>query len=255
MLYQAYQTQSDLMSPLRLLAQHSGAALWLRQTEGSVLRKMAAAAEVFSRMRLTHTRPPYSIDSVTVGEDTFAVTEQKSPGPALWHAAALSQGRRHGAAHRCCWWRRCRATSPRCCARPCAPCCRPRRLHHRLAQRARREPAPRRASGWTTTSTTRDAVHGRHRPRRARGGGVPALRGRAGRHRPDGRGRPPRQPRSLTLMAGPVDCRVNPTKVNETGHQQADRMVREEPDQPRAAAACRLSCAACTRASCSSPPS
>ncbi|MBP6405200.1 MAG: polyhydroxyalkanoate depolymerase [Ramlibacter sp.] len=77
MLYQAYQTQSDLMSPLRLLAQHSGAALWLRQTEGSVLRKMAAASEVFSRMRLTHTRPPYSIDAVTVGEETFAVTEQK----------------------------------------------------------------------------------------------------------------------------------------------------------------------------------
>jgi poly(3-hydroxybutyrate) depolymerase len=47
MLYQAYQTQSDLMSPLRLLAQHSGAALWLRQTEGSVLRKMAAAARCF----------------------------------------------------------------------------------------------------------------------------------------------------------------------------------------------------------------
>ncbi len=77
MLYQAYQTQSDLMSPLRLLAQHSGAALWLRQTEGSVLRKMAAASEVFSRMRLTHSRPPYCIDSVTVGEETFAVTEEK----------------------------------------------------------------------------------------------------------------------------------------------------------------------------------
>ena len=77
MLYQAYQTQSDLMSPLRLLAQHSGAALWLRQTEGSVLRKMAAAGEVFSRMRLTHSRPPYCIDSVTVGEETFAVTEEK----------------------------------------------------------------------------------------------------------------------------------------------------------------------------------
>jgi len=78
MLYQAYQTQSDLMSPLRLLAQHSGAALWLRQTEGSLLRKMAAAGEVFSRMRLTHSRPPYCIDSVTVGEETFAVTEEKA---------------------------------------------------------------------------------------------------------------------------------------------------------------------------------
>ncbi len=32
----------------------------------------------------------------------------------------------------------------------------------------------------------------------------------------------PAQPRSLTLMAGPVDCRVNPTGVNDAGHQQAD---------------------------------
>ncbi len=77
MLYQAYQFQSDLMSPLRLLAQHTGAALWLRQTEGSVLRKMAAAGEVFSRMRLTHTRPAYGIDQVTVGDQSFPVTEKK----------------------------------------------------------------------------------------------------------------------------------------------------------------------------------
>ena len=25
----------------------------------------------------------------------------------------------------------------------------------------------------------------------------------------------PAQPRSMTLMAGPIDCRVNPTQVNE----------------------------------------
>lgn len=78
MLYQAYQTQSDLMSPLRLLAQHTGAALWLRQTEGSLLRKWAAASEVFSRMRLTHSRPAYDIQSVTVGEQHWAVTEEKT---------------------------------------------------------------------------------------------------------------------------------------------------------------------------------
>jgi hypothetical protein len=33
MLYQAYQTQSDLMSPLRLMAQHLSASLWLQKTE------------------------------------------------------------------------------------------------------------------------------------------------------------------------------------------------------------------------------
>ena len=76
MLYQAYQTQTDLMSPLRLLAQHSSALLWLRQTEGSLLRKWSAASEVFSRMRLTHSRPAYDIRSVKVGEDEFPVVEE-----------------------------------------------------------------------------------------------------------------------------------------------------------------------------------
>jgi poly(3-hydroxybutyrate) depolymerase len=76
MLYQAYQTQSDLMSPLRLLAQGSSASLWLPRTEGSMLRKLSAAMEVFSRLRLTHTRPAYGIHSVMVGERKLEVTEE-----------------------------------------------------------------------------------------------------------------------------------------------------------------------------------
>jgi poly(3-hydroxybutyrate) depolymerase len=76
MLYQAYQLQSDLMSPLRLLAQGSSAALWLGKTEGSLLRKFSASMEVFSRLRLTHSRPAYGITSVKVGERDFAVTEE-----------------------------------------------------------------------------------------------------------------------------------------------------------------------------------
>jgi poly(3-hydroxybutyrate) depolymerase len=75
MLYQAYQTQSDFTSPLRLLAQGLGASLWMSQTEGSVLRKMAAGMEVFSRLRLTHSRPAYGIDSVKVAESDIPVAE------------------------------------------------------------------------------------------------------------------------------------------------------------------------------------
>lgn len=78
MLYQAYQTQSDLMSPFRLLAQTTSAGLWLRQTEGSVMRKLSAASEVFSRMRLTHSRPAFDIGSVMVGGDEVPVTEEKT---------------------------------------------------------------------------------------------------------------------------------------------------------------------------------
>src|SRR3982751_5597697 len=76
MLYQAYQLQSDLMSPLRLLAQGSSAALWLGKTDGSLLRKFSASMEVFSRLRLTHSRPAYGITSVTAGERELAVTEE-----------------------------------------------------------------------------------------------------------------------------------------------------------------------------------
>ncbi len=77
MLYHAYQSQSDLMSPLRLLAQGGSAAFWLRHTEGSLLRRASAAMEVFSRLRLTHARPAYGIRSVMSGERELAVTEEK----------------------------------------------------------------------------------------------------------------------------------------------------------------------------------
>ena len=76
MLYQAYQFQSDLMSPFRLLAQSTSAAMWLNKTEGSVLRKLSASMEVFSRMRLTHSRPAYNLDSVNLDGQDVPVTEE-----------------------------------------------------------------------------------------------------------------------------------------------------------------------------------
>ena len=76
MLYQAYQWQSDLMSPLRLLSQSAAATLWLRGTEGTALRQLSAASDVFSRLRLTHSRPPYAITKVRAGDSEVAVTEE-----------------------------------------------------------------------------------------------------------------------------------------------------------------------------------
>jgi poly(3-hydroxybutyrate) depolymerase len=75
MLYQAYQTQSDLMSPLRLMAQSASANFWFSNTEGSAIRKVSAALDVFSRLRLTHSRPAYGIKSITIGEQSYAITE------------------------------------------------------------------------------------------------------------------------------------------------------------------------------------
>ena len=76
MLYQAYQLQSDLSSPLRLMAQHLSATLWLQKTERSVLRQVSAACDVISRMRLTHSRPAYAIESVQIGDREVPVTEE-----------------------------------------------------------------------------------------------------------------------------------------------------------------------------------
>src|SRR5690606_26590016 len=66
----------DAMSPLRLMAQHFGSALWLRDTERSILRQIAAACDVFARLRLTHARPAYGIDTVMVGESEVPVIEE-----------------------------------------------------------------------------------------------------------------------------------------------------------------------------------
>jgi len=76
MLYQAYQLQNDLLSPLRLLAQSSSAALWIQNTESSLMRKLSASLDVFSRLRLTHSRPPYLIDSVSMGERSYPIIEE-----------------------------------------------------------------------------------------------------------------------------------------------------------------------------------
>jgi len=88
LLYQAYDAHTDAMAPLRLFAEAAASMLsfatlppnFLLPGFGmavtSMLRKMAAAYEVFSLARLTHTRPPFGIDSVKLGSREVAVTEE-----------------------------------------------------------------------------------------------------------------------------------------------------------------------------------
>ena len=45
----------------------------------------------------------------------------------------------------------------------------------------------------------------------------------------------PATPRSLTLMAGPVDAAINPTAVNKLATSTPDRVVRAQPDRHGAA--------------------
>ncbi|MBL0943514.1 MAG: polyhydroxyalkanoate depolymerase [Hydrogenophaga sp.] len=75
MLYQAYQTQSDLLSPWRLAAQSLASALWVPRTERTWLRQLAAACDLVGRLRLTHSRPPYGIGEVLVNGEPVAVDE------------------------------------------------------------------------------------------------------------------------------------------------------------------------------------
>lgn len=88
MLYRAYQTQADIMSPLRLGAQFMGAALWSDGADRTPVRQMSARMEVFSRMRVTHSRPPWDIRSVLVDGQEVGVHEEPalvSPFGTLLH--------------------------------------------------------------------------------------------------------------------------------------------------------------------------
>jgi poly(3-hydroxybutyrate) depolymerase len=74
MLYQAYQFQSDLTSPLQMLSQFS--SQWMSGNPSGLARRMSAALEVFSRAKLTHSRPDYGITSITVADETQVVQEE-----------------------------------------------------------------------------------------------------------------------------------------------------------------------------------
>jgi poly(3-hydroxybutyrate) depolymerase len=217
MLYQAYQTQSDLMAPFRMLAQAGASSFWLGRTEGSPLRKMASAMDVFSRLKLTHSRPDYGIHSIQVGDTPpVAITERKVlelPFGSLLHfgkdpAAGLP-------------WQ------------PPVLLVAPLSGHFatllREIARTLLQDHDVYITDWHNARDVKlregpfaldDYIHYMVRFLEAIGPGahmvavcqpcVAALAATAVMAEDDN----PAQPRSLTLMAGPVDCRVNPTGVN-----------------------------------------
>jgi poly(3-hydroxybutyrate) depolymerase len=79
MLYYAYQAQDDLMDPFRVFARSALDAMegsWLAKANLPFMGNVAAAYELISRARLTHHRPPYGIDSVKAGNRDVKVTEE-----------------------------------------------------------------------------------------------------------------------------------------------------------------------------------
>lgn len=215
MLYQAYQFQSDLVSPLRLAAQHLSAALWFEKTERTWVRKASAACDVLSRLRLTHARPPYNIHSATVNGREVPVVEEtvlKLPFGSLL---------------------RFRKTEHTPEPQPKVLLVAPLSGHFATLLRETARTLLQDHEVYVTDwHNARDVslLHGGFslddyisymiRFSEAVGEGshwvavcqpcVAALAATAIMAEDDN----PAQPRSLTLMAGPVDCRVNPTEVN-----------------------------------------
>lgn len=75
MLYQAYLAHSDLSSPLQMLAHAISIALAPDPEHSDPVRRTAAACELLATARITHVRPPFGIDAVQVQGREAAVVE------------------------------------------------------------------------------------------------------------------------------------------------------------------------------------
>src|SRR5215831_18270828 len=219
MLYQAYQLHSDIMIPVRALAGMAIAASGWRPVDNTVLRNLTAAYELISRSGLTHARPPFGIDRVTVGNREVEVTEEatvRTPFATLLHFkkdVAQAQPRVLLVAPQSGHF----ATLLRSTVRTMLP-------EHDvyITDWHNARDVPTRAGRFGFDDYTDHLI----RFLAAIGPGahmlavcqpcVAALVAAAVMAQ-DGN---PAQPRSMTLMAGPIDCRVNPTKVNELANSR-----------------------------------
>ncbi len=79
MIYQLYQAQADMMLPIRHLARVGSALtrlLDLGNYTPSPLRHWSATLDMLADIGLTHHRPSFGIDNVDLGNRTVAVTEE-----------------------------------------------------------------------------------------------------------------------------------------------------------------------------------
>ncbi len=214
MLYQAYQAQSDLMSPMRLLAQQTSSMFWPNNGDGSFMRKFIAASEVFSLMRLTHSRPAYKLDLIEIDGKQVPVEEEvtySTPFGTLLHFKKKGF-RDHPKVLLVAPLSGHFATLLRETARTLL---RDHDVYITDWHNARDVPLSEGAFAFDDyvehmiefieAIGPNTHVIGVCQPC------VAALAATAIMAEDDN----PAQPKSLTLMAGPVDCRVNPTGVNE----------------------------------------
>jgi poly(3-hydroxybutyrate) depolymerase len=216
MLYLAYQTHADLMSPVRAwaLAGMQALAPWANGDARSPLRNVTAAWELIARATLTHERPAYGIDAVRIGNRDVAVTEEPLAATPF---GTLLRFRKD-------------AETPQPRVLVVAP------LSGHFATLLRglvRTMLPEHDVCITDWHNARDigTAHGRF----GFGDYIAHLIDWLERMGPGthivavcqpcvqvlaaaavmAEAKSPAQPRSMTLMAGPVDVRINPTKVNQ----------------------------------------
>jgi len=220
MLYQAYQTHSDIMAPVRSwagMAMHAFAPM--NGFSPPAIKNLTAAYELISRAGLTHVRPPYGIESVPVGNEELPVHEEAAHvtpfGTLLRFAKDVSA------------------------AQPRVLLIAPLSGHFAtLLRNTVRTMLPEHDVYITDWHNARDAplsagrfgfdeyVEHLVKFLEVIGPGahvvavcqpcVATLAAAAVMAQTNN----PAQPRSMTLMAGPIDCRVNPTKVNELANSK-----------------------------------
>src|SRR5882757_4844645 len=79
MLYAAYQAHSDIMGPVRALAGIAARSIGnfgIGMPGHGMVRNLTAAYELIARAGLTHSRQPFGINQVTVGNREVEVREE-----------------------------------------------------------------------------------------------------------------------------------------------------------------------------------
>ena len=237
MMYQAYQNHMDLTAPWR-----TGAAAALKYlnlvpqgVSDRLFGRLAAALELISRSSLTYHRPAYGIDRVMVGNQELEVTEEVAFATPFGSLLHFKKENSPGAAAAVAGGADVRPFRDAVARHREDAAAGPRRLHHRLAQPARHSAScrPLRPRGLHRSP---DHLPRQDRPARAHGGDLPAVGVGAGRRR-DHVGGQSSGPAGDADPDGGADRHPHPADQGQRLRQeQADQMVRGEPDQLRAGA-------------------
>ena len=217
MIYQLYQAQADLLEPVRQLARAGAwaAKVWdIGSYTPAVIRQFGAACSLVAESTLTHQRPPFGIESVAIGNATVRVTEEAAddtPFGTLLHFrkdTEIRQPRVLVVAPMSGHF----ATLLRGTVRTLLP---EHDVYITDWKNARDVPLADGVFGfdeyvdhlirWMEVIGPGGHLLAVCQPTVAALAAVSVMAEAAN----------PAQPRSLTLMAGPIDTRVNPTKVNE----------------------------------------